>query len=440
MSESRFAIVDPVAGVSGDMLLGALISAGAPRPWIEGLPARLGLDEVSVEVSDTDRCTVAAVKVTVRLPGGRTELPSEVADNPGHGHVHRHDHGSASTHHAHPGGHGPHRHVGDLIRIVRQAPLSPWVRERAVRAFELLGEAEGRVHGLPPSDVPLHEVGALDALVDIVGVLEGFEQLGIVEVATRPIAVGKGWVRAAHGVLPVPAPATGYLLEGLPIGPNGPVEGEATTPTGAALLRVLVTGPVPDRWRPVAQGWGAGFRNPAAYPNALRLILAEGAVEAGEVVLVSTDVDDLSPEYLEPLREALSAAGALDVQVWATQMKKGRIGFRIEAMSPPSVADAVVDAFFRHSTTAGVRRWAGERVTLARREAVVPGAGGEALRVKLLDGPAGTRFKPEYDDVTAEARRTGRPALDVADSIRDQARPLARTPAARTGIAHKESE
>ena len=145
--------------------------------------------------------------------------------------------------------------------MVERAGLSPWVRERAVRAFQLLGEAEGRVHGLPAEQVPLHEVGAVDALVDIVGAIEGFEQLGITRIYNRPVAVGNGWVRAAHGVMPVPAPATSILLEGLEVGSNGPVTGEATTPTGAVLLRVLSAGTPPTRWR-AGDGGCLGSRGP----------------------------------------------------------------------------------------------------------------------------------------------------------------------------------
>ena len=183
-------------------------------------------------------------------------------------------------------------------------------------------------------------MGALDALVDIVGAIEGFEQLGVTRIYHRPVAIGSGWIRAAHGVIPVPAPATAILLEGIEVGPNGPVVGEATTPTGAVLLRVLSSGAPPERWRAVQAGaWGAGGRNPEEYPNALRLMIAEPALEAGEVVLLSTDVDDLSPEYIDPLREAVFAAGALDVQVWSTQSKKGRTGFRLEATVAPGSAD-----------------------------------------------------------------------------------------------------
>jgi uncharacterized protein (DUF111 family) len=222
--------------------------------------------------------------------------------------------------------------------------------------------------------------------------------------------------------MPVPAPATSTLLDGVEVGPNGPVTGEATTPTGAVLLRVLSSGPPPARWRATgASAWGAGGRNPGEYPNALRLILASPALEAGEVVLLSTDLDDLSPEYLEPMREALFLAGALDVQLWATQMKKGRAGFRVEITVAPADADQVTEALFRHSTTAGIRRYTAERVTLARRELEVTTADGGAVRVKVLDGPDGPRVKPEYEDVAALARRTGRPVHEVARDLQSRA-------------------
>ncbi len=411
MGDTRFGILDPAAGVSGDMLLGALVAAGASEAWLRALPGRLGVPDVRVEVEPVDRCGIRALKVNVRLPGGAMELPSE-----GHAHSPVPPHS-----HSHSHSHSPHRHVGELIALVQRAPLSPWVRERAVRAFQLLAEAEGRVHGVSPEDVALHEVGAMDALVDIVAAIEGFEQLGIRQVYHRPVAVGSGWVQAAHGVIPVPAPATAVLLEGLEIAPNGPVSGEATTPTGAALLRVLSSGPPPDRWRAISAGnWGAGGRNPGEYPNALRLIVAEPVHEAGEIVLLSTDLDDLSPEFLDPLRESLFAAGAVDVQVWATQMKKGRTGFRIEALTSPADAERVTEAFFRNSTTAGVRRLHAERTTLPRRELRLEVAGG-SVRVKVLDGPGGPRAKPEYDDVAAAARRSGQPIHELARDLQNRA-------------------
>src|SRR5437763_32724 len=219
----RIAIFDPAAGISGDMTLGALLALGVPEDWLKALPGRLGLGGVGVTVRNAVRCGVGGTQVEFTIP----EQP-----------------------------HG--RHVGELVRLVERAPVSDWVRERAVRAFQLVGEAEGRVHGVAPEQVHLHEVGAVDAVLDIVGAIEGFEQLGVEAVYTWPVAVGGGWVEAAHGRLPIPAPATAILLEGVELATGGPVEGEATTPTGAALVRVLAAGPPPAQWRLVRGGWGAG--------------------------------------------------------------------------------------------------------------------------------------------------------------------------------------
>ena len=430
MTPAPFAILDPAAGISGDMLLGAFADLGVPADWLGRLPARLGFPDVRVEVTQVLRCGISCRKVSVTLPGGVTEPPSPDFVAPHH---HGHDddphHDQPCDHGAHP--HGPghhgdgaHRHLADLVAIVERAPISSWVRERALRAFHLLCEEEGRIHGLSPEAVALHEVGAVDAIIDIIGAIEACEYLGVRQVYTRPVSLGSGWVHAAHGVMSVPTPVTTRLLEGIEIGPNGPVTGEATTPTGAVLLRVLSDGAPPARWRPLATGWGAGGRDPSNYPNALRVMLAEPSIEATSVVTLSSDVDDLSPEYIEPLREALVAAGGLDVQVWATQMKKGRPGFRIEVTCDTAIADRVTEAFFLHSTTAGVRRVTAERVTLARRQLEVPTTDGQSIRVKVLETPAGPRVKAEYEDVRAAATRLGRPAHDLAREIEAEARLL----------------
>src|SRR6266571_4526741 len=377
----RIAILDPAAGISGDMTLGAL-------------PGRLGLEGVAVAVRNAVRCGVGCKQVEFTIP------------ERAHG-----------------------RHVGELVRVVERAPVSDWVKERAVRAFRLVGDAEGRVHGVAPEKVHLHEVGAVDAVLDIVGGIEGFERLGVEAVHNLPVAVGQGWVEAAHGRLPIPAPATALLLEGLEIATGGPVQGEATTPTGAVLLRVLSAGAPPPQWRMAGSGWGAGQRDPKQYPNALRILVADEAAEAGRVVLLATDVDDMSPEYVEPLRQALLTAGALDVQTWPVQMKKGRQGFRVEAMAPEPLADAVTAELFRHSTTAGVRRWVAERATLPRHQVTVR-LDGVAVRVKVLEqaGGGGVRVKPEYDDVLAAARALGKPPIDVARAVeRDAAALVAKT-------------
>jgi hypothetical protein len=395
------AILDPAAGISGDMLLGALVDAGAPTAWLEGLPARLGYPDVAVTVTRVSRAAVAAAKVDFVIPGAGTR-DSHAPDRPGNGH-----------------------HVGALLDRIRHAPLTPWVREHATRAFEMLAQAEARVHGTTPEAVHLHEVGATDAVLDIVGAVEGFEQLGVTEIYHLPVAVGSGWVEAAHGSLPVPAPATAVLLEGLDLREDGPVTGEATTPTGAALLRALSRGRPPARWRLVRSGWGAGTRNPHGYPNALRLLLGDVAAEAGVLDVIATDLDDLSPEYLEPVRGAALEAGAVECYTWAVQGKKGRLSLRVEALAPADRADAVIAALLRHSTTAGIRRTTTTRVTLPRREITVELAPGHRVRVKVWRGPDGVRWKAEFEDVAAVAQRLDRPAWRVAREVEALAGPLA---------------
>jgi pyridinium-3,5-bisthiocarboxylic acid mononucleotide nickel chelatase len=384
----RFAILDPAAGISGDMTLGSLLALGLSEAWLRALPARLGLGNVGVTIRDVRRAGVSCKRVEFTIP---------------------------------PAPHG--RHVEALVRLVEAAPLAPRVREHAVRAFGLLGGAEGRVHGVEPAKVHLHEVGAVDAVLDIVGAIEGFEELGVSHVYNWPVALGSGWVDAAHGRLPVPAPATAVLLEGVDVTTGGIVQGEATTPTGATLIRVLSEGAPPPGWRLVASGWGAGERDPKEYANALRVIVGETADEAGRVALLAADVDDMTPEYAEPLRQALVAAGALDVETWPVHMKKGRVGFRVEAVAPEALADQVTEALFRHSTTAGVRRWVAERATLARHVVTVT-LSGVSIRVKVLEHPEGRRLKAEYDDVVTAARALGTPALEVARAAEREAEVL----------------
>jgi uncharacterized protein (TIGR00299 family) protein len=391
----RIAVIDPCAGISGDMTLGALLALGLPATWLEELPLRLGLSGVRVTIRDVQRAGVGCTQVEFTIP----EQP-----------------------------HG--RHVGELIRLVEGAALSDEVKARAVRAFRAIGDAEGRVHNVAPERVHLHEVGAVDAVLDIVGAIEGFERLGVNAVYHRPVAVGSGWVEAAHGRLPVPAPASALLLEGMQVVVGGPVEGEATTPTGAVLLRVLSAGMPPERWRLLAAGWGAGSRDPGHYPNALRIFLAEHAAEAADVSVLATDVDDLNPEYVEPLRQALLAAGAVDVQTWPVQMKKGRTGFRCEIVVAEPELAAVTAALFRHSTTAGLRRTRAERVTLARRHVTVRLGEAVRVRVKVLEGQAGgpPRMKPEYEDVLAAAEALGQAPLEVARAAQRGAEELIANP------------
>jgi uncharacterized protein (TIGR00299 family) protein len=381
----RIAIIDPFAGISGDMTLGALVDAGLEQSWLESLPARVGLAHVGVRIKKVTRCSVCATKIDFLFPPQDGD------------HDHRHGHT-----------------INGLLERVAHADVSDTTKRKATQAFELLGQAEGSVHGVAPQEVHLHEVGAADALLDIVGAIEGFERLGIDAVYNLPVTLGNGWVSVAHGALPVPAPASLILLAGVPIRSAGPVTGEAVTPTGAVLLKVLSDGPPSDGWRVSSIGWGAGSRDPSEYPNALRLILGEQSPEAGVVEIMATNIDDLSPEYVESLRQAVLDAGALDCQVWPTHGKKGRMSMHFEALVRSGETDIVSNALFAHSTSAGVRIWPAVRRTLVREAVEVEPRPGFRVLVKVRYGPRGSRIKAEFDDVQRAAEQLGEPAIDIA--------------------------
>lgn len=376
------------------MTLGALVDLGGDQEWLHALPARLGFSDVTVRITKVKRCSLQATKVDFHIGHGQLE---------------------SSADHAHG------RSVAGIKKLVRKASLSDAVIEKAETAFDLLGQAEGNAHGLAPDAVHLHEVGAIDAVLDIVGAIEGFERLGLSGVYNLPVAVGNGWVEMAHGKMPIPAAATSSLLQGVCVTSGPPVEGEATTPTGATLIRVLSKGAPPVRWRIKRNAWGAGGRDPVTYPNALRLMLAEGSEEAGAVEIIVTDMDDLRPEYVDPLREAVMARGALDCVVWPTHGKKGRVSLRLEALVTQDVADDVVEAVFANSATLGVRRWPALRNTLTRRVIRVELQGGHGVAVKVTEVPGGVRLKAEYDDVLRASAELKLPPLEVARLAERQA-------------------
>lgn len=404
------AIIDPSNGASGDMLLGALVSALGEDAWLRALPGRLGLSGVSVDIRPVARGGIEATKVTVRLGDGSYEGAGTVTE------------GSELP--APPAGHG-HHHVIELIEQIASAGLATETADAATRALQLLADAEGQVHGVAPEDVVLHEVGAADALVDIVGVIEGFRRLGVEAIYHWPPSLGAGFVRTAHGVLPVPAPATAVLLQGMDVRQGGPATGEALTPTGAVLLRVLSRGTPPEFVRITsASAWGAGERDPEGYPNALRLILGEvdGAPgrEREAIVVLATDVDDMPGEYLHFMRGALESAGALDVQLWATQAKRGRISFRIEVLATPERADALESVLLADTTTLGVRRWTTERRALPRRRMTVTAEDGSTVSVKLSGSGKYLKAKPEVIDMERVAAASGKPLVQVARELQLQ--------------------
>src|SRR5215207_1217834 len=289
------AILDPFSGISGDMTLGALIDVGLDPAWLSALPATLGLDGVQVRIQDVLRGELACKKVDFDIP---------------------------------PQPHG--RHIDDIRRLVAAAGVPERVRARADAAFTAIAVAEGAIHGMPPERVHLHEVGAVDAILDVVGAVWGFELLGLERVYCGTVALGDGSVRAAHGLLPVPAPATLKLLEGLPVRPGPEGSGELVTPTGAALVKVLASGPPPSEFVPLRSGFGAGTKDFRGRANALRLIIAEHSASVHaeadtpsareRLVMLSADLDDMTGEYLAAAADALRAAGALDVVLIPTTM------------------------------------------------------------------------------------------------------------------------
>jgi uncharacterized protein (TIGR00299 family) protein len=385
----KIGILDPFSGISGDMTLGALLDVGVDPDWLRALPSSLGLDAVGVRIAEVKRGEIACKKVDFDIP---------------------------------PQPHG--RHLKHIREIVARAPVSQQVKERADRAFTMIAEQEAALHGTTVERVHLHEVGAVDAILDVVGSVWGFELLGVDRVYCGPIATGDGVVQAAHGTLPVPAPATLRLLEGHRVRPGPEGAGELVTPTGAALVQVLSSGPPPTEYVPLRSGYGAGTKEFAGRANALRLIVAEhGADLAGveQLVQLTSDIDDMTPEYLAAAAELIRDAGALDVVLLPTTMKRGRPGTRIEVLARDADFQKFEELLLRETTTIGVRRSSVQRRALPRATRTVDVLG-LPVSVKTVSLPDGTtRSKPEFSDVQRVAEQTGRPLRDIFQLAADQA-------------------
>ncbi|MBK8645825.1 MAG: nickel pincer cofactor biosynthesis protein LarC [Gemmatimonadetes bacterium] len=377
------AILEPFSGIAGDMMLGALVHVGLDPAWLRALPDRLGLDGVGVRIADVQRGMIACKKVDFDIP----EQP-----------------------------HG--RHIGEVRALLAAAPVPPSVRALADEAFTALASEEGRIHGVAIDEVHLHEVGAVDAILDVIGAIWGLSELGVSRVCCGTISLGDGFVKAAHGVLPVPAPATLRLLEGHTVRPGPDGAGELVTPTGAVLVKVLASGRPPVRYIPRCSGYGAGTKDLLGRVNALRVTLADDATLADgrteRLVLLATDIDDMSPEHVAACADMLREGGALDVVVTGTLMKKGRAGQRLEVLAGEGDAPRLEDLLFLHTSTLGVRRSMVERRVLPRATRVVEVLG-HTVRIKVATLPNGTqRSKPEFDDVRAVADATGRALGDVS--------------------------
>lgn len=388
MKKVGIAYFDCFSGISGDMVLGALVDAGADLGQLEHELRKLKLDGWKISAEKVQRRAIFATHAKVE---------------------------SSEHHH--------HRGLSVILRMIDEAGLAPRAAERARRIFTRLGEAEARVHQVPVEKVHFHEVGAVDSIVDIVGAAVGFELLGLDEFACSALDVGGGQVKTAHGLLPVPAPATADLLRGAPTYSSGILR-ELVTPTGAAIATTLSTryAELP-RMTLRAIGYGAGTADLEEKPNVLRLLIGENAVsEAGEywdapVTVIETNVDDMSPQIYGYFAERALAAGALDVFSTPAQMKKNRPGLLVTVLCDAEKVPQLIDLFFRETTTIGVRTHEVRRKTLERELVPVDTAFG-SVRVKLsrMNGSL-LNATPEYEDCQRIASERGVPLKEVIAAV-----------------------
>jgi len=414
------------AGISGDMLLGALVDAGVPVDLLEQTARSLNIG-AELKRERVDRSGVRSTRVHVEVDG----QPAEAAEHGDHHHVHPHDHGHEPIHehshgpehshsHAHDHRHAHGRSWKQIRELISHRVLPEDAKTLALRAFELLAQAEGKIHGVPVDDVHFHEVGNVDTITDIVCCAVGLCSLGVREWYASAVNVGAGHVDCAHGRFPVPAPAPAELLRGVPTYAAGPRR-ELTTPTGAALLRALgcIFGKTPVM---VAKtiGYGAGSANPEGFPNVLRLTIGEsgdaGAGKSDRVVVLEFAVDDANPQVIAHVMELALESGALDVMAAPVTMKKGRLGTLLTVLTKPEDAATIEELLFRETTTLGIRRRTEERVILERSFVTVETAYGR-LRVKVASSGGERRnAMPEYEDCRRAAREHGVPLKQVMEA------------------------
>jgi pyridinium-3,5-bisthiocarboxylic acid mononucleotide nickel chelatase len=376
---TRLAYLDCVGGLAGDMLLAALLDSGGATERLLAVPELLGLAGVDVDVERVERHGILALHVRVRAP----------------------------EEHA-------HRDYRDIRRIVETAELPEHARTRALDAFARLAEVEGRIHGVPAEDVHFHELGGVDTLVDVCGAFVLLDDLGVGRVACSPLPFARGLTRAAHGVLPLPAPATLGLLEGADL-VGVSTEAELVTPTGAAIAAVAV-----EEWGPLPPltlervGYGAGTADFPDRPNVVRVVLGSQLTPTtGEVVVLETNLDDLVPELVPDAVDRCFAAGALDVWTVPAGMKKGRPGVVLSALARPGSEADVARAMLEETSALGVRVARLGRYELEREERMVEVAGGSVrVKVGILDGRV-VNVAPEHDDCAALAKATGRAVKSV---------------------------
>jgi pyridinium-3,5-bisthiocarboxylic acid mononucleotide nickel chelatase len=411
----RIGYLECFAGISGDMLLGALVDAGVPFASLEEAAAALNVG-ASLQIRKVMRGGLAGTKIDVITPDQpQIETTHSHHDHAPHTHEphthethshadHSHEVPTSPTPHQHSAHtHAAHRPLSKILEIIRSASLADPVKDRSIRAFQLLGEAEAAIHSIPIENVHFHEVGALDTIVDIVCSAAGAESLAIDRWLASPLNVGSGTVVCQHGTLPVPAPATLALLADAPIYAAGePME--RVTPTGAAILRMLNVHyePLPSM-RIKATGYGAGGHESQGQPNLLRLLVGEQDAaqsdQSESIAVIETVIDDCNPQVLAYVSELLLDAGAWDVYRASVQMKKGRTGVQITVLSHPNLVPRLRDILFRETTTIGLRWRLENKLALAREFLTVQTPRGE-VRIKTARWPNGkiSNATPEYED------------------------------------------
>jgi len=408
---ARILHLDCFSGIAGNMTVAALLDLGLPLRQLEADLAGLALPH-RLNVRSVRRGALAARYLEVQVPGAGAPRPASRRRGPASPHSHGHAHSDSDHGPAHAPGHG--RHSTEIVLLLERAKLAPDVKARALGIFEALAQAEARVHGIPVEQVHFHEVGAVDAIVDVTGVAIGLSRLGIQRVTASPVALGEGRVHTAHGTLPLPAPATLELLRGIPTVPAH-VQWETVTPTGAAILRGVV-----DEFRGLpamtieAIGHGAGNDRPGALPNVLRAVLGrEAGALADRIVCLETNLDDLVPEHFDHLMERLFEAGALDVSIQHVLMKKNRPGFLLRVLGRPSDRLPLARTLFAESTAIGVRASESDRIVLRRERREVATRWG-AVAVKVVWDPDGhAQVSAEYDDCKRVACAHGVPLREV---------------------------
>lgn len=408
----RTIYLDCSMGAAGDMLMAALLELLPEKDTFLQKMQSLGLPGLEISAEPSVKCGITGTHMRVLIHGEEEGRPHvHAAEEPFHSHA-----DAPEAAHAHVHVH-PHHHtdLNELTHRISHLNVSEAVRSDILAVYQSIADAESRVHGVPVEQIHFHEVGSLDALADVTGVCLLMELLAPEQVLASPVHVGSGQVRCAHGILPVPAPATALLLEGIPIY-GGSIRGELCTPTGAALLRRFVTrfGPLPPM-RVEKTGYGMGTKDFEA-ANCVRAMLGQTEESAGHILELACNLDDMTPEAVGFAMEQLFAAGALDVYTTPIGMKKNRPGVLLTCMCREDNREAMLRTIFRHTSTLGVRVSVCDRYTLSRRQYAVQTPDGE-IRVKESSGWGVLRRKAEFEDLAHIARQTGKSIAEVLDTI-----------------------